>query len=90
MLQMNSVALERALGAEAPPRSALQVLVDIEGPDSTFQQDATDYFCYAQLASQVTTNCTFSTDALTQRNTSSPLGPDTTCQRPASCYRCCA
>ena len=49
---MNSVALERSLGAEAPPRTALQVLVDIEGPDSTFQQDATDYFCYAQLASQ--------------------------------------
>ena len=52
MMQMNSVALKRSLGAEAPPRNAMQVLIDIEGPDSTFQQDATDYFCYAQLASQ--------------------------------------
>ena len=52
MMQMNSVALKRSLGAEAPPCTALQVLVDVVGPDSTSQQHATDYFCYAQLASQ--------------------------------------
>ena len=50
---MDSNALEASLGAGAAPRSPMQVLLDIEGPDSTFQQDATDYFCYAQLASQV-------------------------------------
>ncbi len=47
---MDSDALEATLGGQPTP---LQVLVDIEGPDSLFQQDVLDYFCYAQLAAQV-------------------------------------
>ena len=50
---MDGDALEESLGSRAQQRTPLQVLVGIEGPGSTFQQDATDYFCYAQLANQV-------------------------------------
>lgn len=48
--QMDSGALESSIGGRAAQRSPLQILVDIEGPDSTFQQDVSDYFCYVQLA----------------------------------------
>ena len=54
---MDSEGLEAKLGGQSQPRTPLQVLVDIEGPGSTFQQDATDYFCLAQLTSQVRTSC---------------------------------
>ncbi|KAL3138111.1 hypothetical protein ABBQ38_005341 [Trebouxia sp. C0009 RCD-2024] len=50
--QMDSNALESTIGGSAARRTPLQILVDIEGPDSTFQQDVSDYFCYAQLAQQ--------------------------------------
>ncbi len=50
---MDSAALEASIGGQAQQRTPLQVLVDIEGPDSTFEQDATDYFCYDQLVAQV-------------------------------------
>ena len=55
---MNSEALEASMGGRSQQRSPMQVLVDIEGPGSSFQQDATDYFCHAQLASQVCILCT--------------------------------
>ena len=51
--QMDSDALERSLGGSAQQCSPLEVLSQIEGPGSSFQQDALDYFCYTQLASQV-------------------------------------
>lgn len=51
--QMDSDALERSLGGSAQQRSPLEVLSQIEGPGSSFQQDALDYFCYSQLAAQV-------------------------------------
>lgn len=54
---MDSEGLEAKLGGQSQQRTPLQVLVDIEGPGSTFQQDATDYFCLAQLTSQVRTFC---------------------------------
>ena len=50
--QMDSGALESSIGGRAAQRSPLQILVDIEGPDSTFQQDVSDYFCHVQLAQQ--------------------------------------
>lgn len=50
---MDSGALERSLGGAAQQRTPLSVLSQIEGPHSSFQQDAMDYFCYTQLASQV-------------------------------------
>ena len=62
-MQMDSNALEATIGGRAARRSPMQVLLDIEGPDSTFQQDVTDYFCYAQLAQQVSC-CTFVTTTL--------------------------
>ena len=46
------------MGGRSQQRSPMQVLVDIEGPGSTFQQDSIDYFCHAQLASQVYILCT--------------------------------
>ena len=46
------------MGGRSQQRSPMQVLVDIEGPGSSFQQDAIDYFCHAQLASQVCIPCT--------------------------------
>ena len=46
------------MGGRSQQRSPMQVLVDIEGPGSTFQQDSIDYFCHAQLASQVCIPCT--------------------------------
>ena len=55
--QMDSSALEVTIGGRAAQRTPLQILVDIEGPDSTFQQDVSDYFCYAQLAQQVRCCC---------------------------------
>lgn len=55
---MDSEALEASMGGRSQQRSPMQVLVDIEGPGSSFQQDAIDYFCHAQLASQVCTPCT--------------------------------
>ena len=51
-MQMDSGALESSIGGRAAQRSPLQILMDIEGPDSTFQQDVSDYFCYVQLAQQ--------------------------------------
>lgn len=51
--QMDSAALESTLGGAAQQRTPLEVLTQIEGPTSCFQQDALDYFCYTQLASQV-------------------------------------
>jgi len=55
---MDSEALEASMGGRSQQRSPMQVLVDIEGPGSSFQQDAIDYFCHAQLASQVCIPCT--------------------------------
>ena len=49
---MDSSALESSIGGRAAQRSPLQILVDIEGPNSTFQQDVSHYFCYVQLAQQ--------------------------------------
>lgn len=46
------------MGGRSQQQSPMQVLVDIEGPGSSFQQDAIDYFCHAQLAGQVCTPCT--------------------------------
>ena len=51
--QMDSDALESSLGGTAQQRTPLEVLTQIEGPATSFQQDALDYFCYTQLASQV-------------------------------------
>ena len=63
--QMDSGALESSIGGRAAQRSPQQILVDIEGPDSTFQQDVSDYFCYAQLAQQASAGwLLFVTDAL--------------------------
>ena len=50
---MDSNALEATIGGRAPRRSPMQVLMDIEGPGSTFEQDVSDYFSYAQLLQQV-------------------------------------
>lgn len=52
---MDSNALEATIGGRAMQRSPMQVLTDIEGPGSTFEQDVSDCFCYAQLAHQVHT-----------------------------------
>ena len=51
--QMDSDALESSLGGAAQQRTPLEVLTQLEGPTSSFQQDALDYFCYTQLAPQV-------------------------------------
>ena len=54
---MDSSALESSIGGRAAQRSPLQILVDIEGPNSTFQQDVSHYFCYVQLAQQASACC---------------------------------
>lgn len=50
---MNGDALESSLGGSAQQQTPLQMLTNIEGPASSFRQDALDYFCHAQLASKV-------------------------------------
>ena len=92
-VQMDSLALEASLGLQAQQqqRTPLQALLASEGPDSTFHQDAIDYFSLAVLENEVRsfncTSCALNSDC--KQSTCQPVGRYKACYLASPYAQCC-